>query len=39
LKKALRNYAGTIANPPLEDSFRQYAWQGLQQGTEAAAVA
>src|SRR5215813_7018303 len=24
----ITNYAGTIANPPLEDSFRQYAWQG-----------
>jgi alkylhydroperoxidase family enzyme len=23
----ITNYAGTIANPPLEDSFRQYAWQ------------
>jgi alkylhydroperoxidase family enzyme len=22
------NYGGTIANPPLEDPFRQYAWQG-----------
>src|SRR5262249_37903039 len=24
----ITNYAGTIANPPLEDAFRQYAWQG-----------
>lgn len=24
----ITNYAGTIANPPLEDSFRQYAWRG-----------
>jgi alkylhydroperoxidase family enzyme len=24
----ITNYAGTIANPPLEDPFRQYAWQG-----------
>jgi alkylhydroperoxidase family enzyme len=24
----ITNYAGTITNPPLEDSFRQYAWQG-----------
>jgi alkylhydroperoxidase family enzyme len=24
----ITNYAGTIANPPLEDSFRQHAWQG-----------
>jgi uncharacterized peroxidase-related enzyme len=24
----ITNYAGTIANPPLDDAFRQYAWQG-----------
>jgi alkylhydroperoxidase family enzyme len=24
----ITNYAGNIANPPLEDSFRQHAWQG-----------
>jgi uncharacterized peroxidase-related enzyme len=24
----ITNYAGTIANPPLEDQFQQYAWQG-----------
>jgi len=24
----ITNYAGTIANPPLEDTFRQHAWQG-----------
>jgi uncharacterized peroxidase-related enzyme len=24
----MTNYAGTVANPPLEDAFRQYAWQG-----------
>jgi uncharacterized peroxidase-related enzyme len=24
----ITNYAGTVTNPPLEDSFRQYAWQG-----------
>jgi alkylhydroperoxidase family enzyme len=24
----ITNYAGTIANPPLDDSFRQHAWQG-----------
>ena len=24
----ITNYAGTIANPPLEDPFRQHAWQG-----------
>jgi alkylhydroperoxidase family enzyme len=24
----ITNYAGTITNPPLEDPFRPYAWQG-----------
>ncbi len=24
----ITNYAGTIANPPLDDAFRQYAWHG-----------
>ena len=24
----ITNYAGTIANPPLEDQFLQYAWRG-----------
>src|SRR5580692_6536175 len=24
----ITNYAGTIANPPLEDPFSHYAWQG-----------
>ena len=24
----ITNYAGTIVNPPLEDPFRQHAWQG-----------
>lgn len=24
----ITNYAGTIANPPLDDRFRQYAWRG-----------
>jgi alkylhydroperoxidase family enzyme len=24
----ITNYSGTIMNPPLEDSFRQHAWQG-----------
>ncbi len=23
----ITNYAGTIANPPLEEPFRQYSWQ------------
>jgi len=23
----ITNYAGTIANPPLDETFRQYAWQ------------
>jgi AhpD family alkylhydroperoxidase len=24
----ITNYAGTIANPPLDEPFRQYAWRG-----------
>ena len=24
----ITNYAGTIADPPLDDPFRQYAWRG-----------
>ena len=24
----ITNYAGTIANPPLEDEFQQFAWRG-----------
>jgi len=24
----ITNYAGTITNPPLEEPFREYAWQG-----------
>ena len=24
----ITNYSGTIANPPLDDSFQQYAWRG-----------
>ena len=24
----ITNYAGTIANPPLEDAFQQHAWRG-----------
>jgi alkylhydroperoxidase family enzyme len=24
----ITNYAGTMANPPLEDPFQQYAWRG-----------
>jgi alkylhydroperoxidase family enzyme len=35
----ITNYAGTIANPPLEDPFRQHAWRGLQQKTETTAAA
>ena len=35
----ITNYAGTIANPPLEDPFRQHAWQGSQQRTETTAAA
>lgn len=30
----ITNYAGTIANPPLEDPFKQFAWRGQQQRTE-----
>jgi uncharacterized peroxidase-related enzyme len=25
---AITNYDGTIANPPLDDAFQQYVWQG-----------
>jgi hypothetical protein len=25
----ITNYAGTIANPPLEDRFQQFAWRGF----------
>ena len=35
----ITNYTGTIANPPLEDPFRQHAWRGLQQRTETTAAA
>jgi alkylhydroperoxidase family enzyme len=24
----ITNYAGTIAQPPLEDHFQQFAWRG-----------
>jgi alkylhydroperoxidase family enzyme len=24
----ITNYTGTIANPPLEDQFQHYAWNG-----------
>jgi AhpD family alkylhydroperoxidase len=27
----ITNYAATIANPPLEDPFRQFAWQGSEE--------
>jgi alkylhydroperoxidase family enzyme len=30
----ITNYAGTIANPPLEDRFQQFAWRGEQRRTE-----
>jgi alkylhydroperoxidase family enzyme len=30
----ITNYAGTVADPPLEDTFRQYAWRGFQRRTE-----
>jgi alkylhydroperoxidase family enzyme len=35
----ITNYAGTIADPPLEDPFRQHAWRGSQQRTETRAAA
>ena len=35
----ITNYTGTIADPPLEDPFRQHAWRGLQQRTETTAAA
>jgi alkylhydroperoxidase family enzyme len=35
----ITNYAGTIANPPLEEPFQQHAWRGLQQRTETKAAA
>jgi alkylhydroperoxidase family enzyme len=35
----ITNYAGTIANPPLEDPFRQHAWRGSQQKTETTVAA
>jgi alkylhydroperoxidase family enzyme len=35
----ITNYAGTIADPPLEDPFRQHAWRGFQQRTETTAAA
>jgi uncharacterized peroxidase-related enzyme len=31
----ITNYAGTLANPPLEDAFRQYAWQDSGPGIKA----
>jgi alkylhydroperoxidase family enzyme len=30
----ITNYAGTIANPPLEDRFQQFAWRGEQRRNE-----
>jgi AhpD family alkylhydroperoxidase len=39
----ITNYAGTLANPPLEDPFRQHAWQGstrrIKTGESAARAA
>lgn len=35
----ITNYAGTIADPPLEDPFRPYAWREFQQRTETTAAA
>jgi AhpD family alkylhydroperoxidase len=31
----ITNYAGTIANPPLENQFQQFAWPGEQRKAEA----
>ena len=35
----ITNYAGTIANPPLEDPFRQYAWRGYKRRTASPDIA
>jgi alkylhydroperoxidase family enzyme len=35
----ITNYVGTIADPPLEDPFREHAWRGLQQRTKTTAAA
>lgn len=35
----ITNYTGTIANPPLEDPFRQHAWRGLQQKSDTTVAA
>src|SRR3984885_14134987 len=34
----ITNYAGTIANPPLEDQFQHFAWRGQQRSTQTPAV-
>ena len=34
----ITNYAGTIANPPLEDQFRPYAWREFERRTETPVV-
>jgi alkylhydroperoxidase family enzyme len=33
----ITNYTATIANPPLDEPFKPYAWQGKQQGAEVLA--
>lgn len=35
----ITNYAGTIANPPLEDPFLQHAWRGRHQKSETTVAA
>jgi alkylhydroperoxidase family enzyme len=35
----ITNYAGTIADPPLEEAFRQHAWRGFEQRAETTAAA
>ena len=34
----ITNYAGTIANPPLEEQFQPYAWREFERRTETPAV-
>ena len=34
----ITNYAGTIANPPLEDQFQPHAWRELPRRTDTPAV-
>jgi alkylhydroperoxidase family enzyme len=34
----ITNYAGTIANPPVEDQFQPYVWREFERRTESPAV-